>query len=208
MPTLVEEGSSFASVEFVRPNDQVIEAIAVDVTRSCDRMAEPVAYLTRFAYPEGVTRQSGGRAEVEEGLAFVGLYALLQPLGVRSVFFLLGAPLIWAPVHAVLWSWIGAVVASVIAFGFARFVARDWAQGRAPERVRKLDDRLEQDGFRVVTLLRLVFYTTPALQFALGISRVRFRPFLLGTIVGVLPFTLLMTLFGAQLSTFFWSLLS
>ena len=142
------------------------------------------------------------------GLAFVGLYALLQPLGVRSVFFLLGAPLIWAPVHAVLWSWIGAVVASVIAFGFARFVARDWAQGRAPERVRKLDDRLEQDGFRVVTLLRLVFYTTPALQFALGISRVRFRPFLLGTIVGVLPFTLLMTLFGAQLSTFFWSLLS
>ena len=101
-----------------------------------------------------------------------------------------------------------AVVASVIAFGFARFVARDWAQGRAPERVRKLDDRLEQDGFRVVTLLRLVFYTTPALQFVLGISRVRFRPFLLGTIVGVLPFTLLMTLFGAQLSTFFWRLLS
>ena len=28
------------------------------------------------------------------------------------------------------------------------------------------------------------------------------------TIVGVLPFTLLMTLFGAQLSAFFWRLLS
>lgn len=142
------------------------------------------------------------------GLVFVGLYALLQPLGVRSVFFLLGAPLIWAPGHAVLLSWIGAVIASVIAFGFARFVARDWAQGRAPARLRRLDERLAQDGFRVVTLLRLVFYTTPALQFALGISRVRFRPFLLGTIVGVLPFTLLMTLFGAQLSAFFWRLLS
>ncbi len=142
------------------------------------------------------------------GLFFVALYALLQPLGVRSVFFLLGAPLIWGPVHAVLLSWIGAVLASVVAFGFARFVARDWAQGRAPARIRRLDDRLAQDGFRVVTLLRLVFYTTPALQFALGISRVRFRPFLLGTIVGVLPFTLLMTLFGTQLSAFFWRFLS
>ena len=129
-------------------------------------------------------------------VAFVAVYALLQPLGVRSVFFLLSAPLIWSPVEA------------VTAFGFARFIARDWAQGRASARIRQLDDRLAQDGFRVVTLLRLVFYTTPALQFALGVSRVRFRPFFFGTIVGVLPFTLLMTLFGTQVSAFFWSFLS
>ncbi|MDB4278578.1 VTT domain-containing protein [Deltaproteobacteria bacterium] len=149
-----------------------------------------------------------GGAGAWGAVAFVAVYALLQPLGVRSVFFLLSAPLIWSPVEAVLLSWIGAVVASVIAFGFARFVARDWAQARAPTRIRKLDDRLAQDGFRVVTLLRLVFYTTPALQFALGVSRVRFRAFLSGTIVGVLPFTLLMTLFGTQASAFFWGLLS
>ena len=141
-------------------------------------------------------------------VVFVAVYGLLQPLGVRSVFFLLSAPLIWSPVDAILVSWIGAVLASVIAFGFARFVARDWAQGRAPVRVRKLDDRLVEHGFRTVTLLRLLFYTTPALQFALGVSRVRFRPFLCGTIVGVLPFTLLMTLFGSQLSVFFWRFLS
>lgn len=141
-------------------------------------------------------------------VVFVAVYGLLQPLGVRSVFFLLSAPLIWPPVHAVVLSWFGAVVASVIAFGFARLVAREWAQSHASERVRKLDDRLAEDGFRVVTLLRLVFYTTPALQFALGVSRVRFRPFLFGTIVGVFPFTLLMTFFGAQLSSFFWRLLS
>jgi uncharacterized membrane protein YdjX (TVP38/TMEM64 family) len=149
-------------------------------------------------------RGAGGWA----GVVFVAAYGLLQPLGVRSVFFLLCAPLIWSPFNAVLLSWIGAVVASVIAFGFARFVARDWAQDRAPERIRKFDDKLAEDGFRAVTLLRLLFYTTPALQFALGVSRVRFRAFLFGTIVGVLPFTLLMTLFGAQLSAFFWRLLS
>ena len=118
------------------------------------------------------------------------------------------APLIWSPAHALLLSWIGAVVASAVAFGFARFVARDWAQDHAPARIRKLDEKLAQDGFRTVALLRLIFYTTPALQFALGVSRVRFRPFLLGTVVGVLPFTLLMTVFGAEVSAFFWRALS
>lgn len=141
-------------------------------------------------------------------VAFVLGHALLQPLGVRSLFFVLSAPLIWSPAEAVLLSWIGAVVASVLAFGFARFVAQEWAQRRAPARIRKLDDKLAQHGFRTVTFLRLVFFTTPALQLALGVSRVRFGPFLFGTILGVLPLTLLMTLFGAQLSEVFWSLFS
>lgn len=137
------------------------------------------------------------------GLAFVVAHACLQPLGVRSVFFVLSAPLIWSPAHAIILSWIGAFVASVLAFGFARYVARDWAQARATGRVSKLDDRLAQDGFRTVAFLRLLFYTTPALQVALGVSRVRFAPFALGTGIGIVPFTVLMTLFGAQITALF-----
>jgi uncharacterized membrane protein YdjX (TVP38/TMEM64 family) len=153
---------------------------------------------------QGLAREAGAWG----GLAFVATYAFLQPLGVRSLFFLLSAPLIWSFPSAVLLSWTGAIVASVIAFGFARFVARDWAQSRAPTGMRRIDERLAEDGVRTVTLLRLVFYTTPALQLALGVSCVRFGPFLLGTMIGVLPFTLLMTLVGAELSSFFGGLLS
>lgn len=138
------------------------------------------------------------------GVAFVAAYAILQPLGVRSIFFLLSAPLIWSPAEAVLLSWLGAVVASALAFGFARFIARDWAQAHASERIRKLDERLASDGFRTVTLLRLAFYATPALQLALGVSRVRVGAFLWGTALGVVPFTVFMTLFGTELSALFW----
>ena len=93
----------------------------------------------------------------------------------------------------------------MLAFGFARFIARDWAQAHASGRIRKLDERLANDGFRTVTLLRLVFYTMPALQLALGVSSVRVRPFVWGTALGVVPFTALMTFFGTGLSAFFWS---
>ena len=138
------------------------------------------------------------------GVLFVAAYACLQPLGVRSIFFLLGAPLVWSPAHAALLSWAGAVIASALAFGFARFVGKDWAQRRIPVRLRNLDERLGRDGFRTVLLLRLVFFTTPVLQLALGVSRVRPAPFLWGTILGVLPFTLLMTFIGGEMSELFW----
>ena len=48
-------------------------------------------------------------AGVWGGAAFVLSYAILQPLGVRSVFFLMTAPLIWSPATAFFLSWIGAI---------------------------------------------------------------------------------------------------
>ena len=134
------------------------------------------------------------------GVLFISAYCVLQPLGVRSLFFLLTAPMVWEPATAFALSWAGTVAASVAAFAFARFVARGWVQRRLPPGIRRLDDRLASRGLRTVLLLRLFFYTTPTLQFALGVSRVRLGPFLTGTILGVIPFTVLMTCLGAQIN--------
>jgi uncharacterized membrane protein YdjX (TVP38/TMEM64 family) len=132
------------------------------------------------------------------GVLFVAAYSFLQPLGVRSIFFLLSAPLVWEPMTAFVLSMTGTVAACVLAFGFARFVGRDWVQRRLPRGIRRLDDRLVTHGFRTVLLLRLVFYTAPTLQYGLGVSRVAPGPFLTGTILGVAPFTALATLIGAE----------
>lgn len=134
------------------------------------------------------------------GVLFVVAYCCLQPLGVRSIFFLLSAPMVWDPTMAFLLSWAGAMGASIVAFGFARFVARDWVQQRLPRGVRRLDDRLVTDGGRTVLLLRLIFYITPAVQYGLGVSRVAVGPFLIGTALGVVPLTGLATLLGAQVN--------
>ena len=132
------------------------------------------------------------------GLLFVASYSFLQPLGVRSILFLLGAPLVWEPMTAFVLSMAGTISACVLAFGFARFIAHDWVQQRLPPGIRRLDDRLVSHGFRTVLLLRLIFYTAPTLQYGLGVSRVRAWPFLAGTVLGVLPFTALATVAGVQ----------
>ena len=128
------------------------------------------------------------------GVIFIVAYSFLQPFGVNGLVFLLSAPLIWSPAEAFLLNWAGTVGCGIFSFSGARFVARDWVQQRLPKRVRRFDDRLDTRGFRTVFLLRLVFYTAPTVQWALGVSRVSLTPFLAGTVLGVAPFTLLTTL--------------
>jgi uncharacterized membrane protein YdjX (TVP38/TMEM64 family) len=134
------------------------------------------------------------------GVLFIAAYSCLQPFGVNGLVFLLSAPLIWSPTDAFLLNWAGTVGTGIFSFSGARFVARDWVQQRLPKRVRRFDDRLRTRGFRTVFLLRLVFYTTPTVQWALGVSRVSFAPFLIGTVLGVAPFTLMTTLIGVRVA--------
>lgn len=135
------------------------------------------------------------------GALFVVSYSILQPLGVNGLVFLLSAPLIWSPGEAFLLNWVGTVGSGLFSFFGARFVARDWVQQRLPERIRRFDDRLSTRGFRTVVVLRLILYTAPSLQWALGVSRVSFLPFLAGTVAGVAPFTLLFTLLGTRVAS-------
>jgi uncharacterized membrane protein YdjX (TVP38/TMEM64 family) len=134
------------------------------------------------------------------GLLFVASYSCLQPFGLNGLVFLLSAPLIWSPTEAFLLNWAGTVGTGLFSYAGARFLVRDWLQERLPPRVRRFDDRLRTRGFRTVLLLRLVFYTTPSVQWALGVSRVRFFPFLVASIVGVAPFTLGTTLVGVRVA--------
>ena len=134
------------------------------------------------------------------GLLFIASYSCLQPFGVNGLVFLLSAPLIWNPTEAFLLNWAGTVGTGLFSYAGARFFVRDWLQKRLPARVRRFDERLRTHGFRTVFLLRLVFYTTPSVQWALGVSQVRFAPFLVASVLGVAPFTLGTTLVGIRVA--------
>ena len=134
------------------------------------------------------------------GVLFVVSYSVLQPFGINGLVWLLSAPLIWDPTEAFFLNWAGTVGTGLFSFAGARFFVRDWLQARLPARVRRFDERLQSHGFRTVFLLRLVFYTTPSVQWALGVSRVEFGPFLAASILGVAPFTLGTTLVGVRVA--------
>jgi len=126
-------------------------------------------------------------------IIFVLIYAVLQALFVSSHVFIVAANAIWIPGHAIFYSWLGAMGSGLISFIFARYVARDWIQKKLPDKIKQYDSKLEESGFLTVLILRIFFFTSPPLQLGLGVSRVKFLPFIAGTALGNLPAILLST---------------
>ncbi len=131
-------------------------------------------------------------------VAFVVAYTVLQPFGVPGTVFVVAAPLSWPWQTAFVLSMIGTMLASVVGFSFARFVARDWVSARIPARLRKYDAALERSAFRTVALLRLIFWVPQALHAFLGVSKVTFWAHVWGSFFGCLPPLLVVSYLSGQ----------
>ncbi len=105
------------------------------------------------------------------------------------VFVALGG-LLFGRLYGFLYGWVGVVLGASGTFLVARYFLRDAVQrsldARFP-RLRALDERLAQNGFRTMLVLRMLLFAAPPLNWAVGASRVRFAHYLAGTALGILP---------------------
>ena len=132
-------------------------------------------------------------------LIFIGFMWMTQPLGVPGMVYMAPAGIIWSAPLAISLSWLGNMGASLIAFVFARWVARDWAQERIPSRMERFHDRLHPEAIRPVILLRLVFGQLPPADWLLGVTRVSTRTFLFGTAIGIVPGIVVIVIAGGTI---------
>jgi uncharacterized membrane protein YdjX (TVP38/TMEM64 family) len=132
-------------------------------------------------------------------LAFVLAYTVLQPFGVPGTIFIVAAPLIWPWPTAFALSMVGTMLASVVGFSFARFVARDWISPRIPARLRKYDEALQRNAFRTVFLLRLIFWMPQVLHSFLGVSKVPFWTHFWGSLFGYVPPLFAVSYLGSEI---------
>ena len=136
-------------------------------------------------------------------VVIVVLFTLLEPFGTPGFVFLLAAATLWPFWLALTVNLLGAVGAGMFGFTFARYLGRDWVEARMPERLRRWDDRLSENGLPLVILFRIVFFLNPASHWALGLSRVPASTALLGTVIGYAPVVVLWTYFGAEILGWF-----
>ncbi|MEM8932178.1 MAG: TVP38/TMEM64 family protein [Acidobacteriota bacterium] len=98
---------------------------------------------------------------------------------------------------------VGATIGSSIAFLIARYVARGAIERRLDgnTRFQVIDQAIGGDGARLVFLLRLVpFFPFIWLNYGLGLTRVRFRDYVLGAF-GMLPGTMLYVYYGKAIGS-------
>ena len=117
-------------------------------------------------------------------VAFVLIYAVAVLLWLPGSWLTLTAGVLFDLAPATLYVFLGSTVGSILAFLAARYVARDFVTRRLANspRLSRLDRALEGQGLKVVALLRLspLFPFTP-LNFLLGLTRVRFRDYLIAS---------------------------
>lgn len=130
---------------------------------------------------------------------YVAVHALLTLLPVpKNALAVLGGAIFGAPLGVAL-SWTAALVSGVAAFGLGRALGRDAVVRLGGERTARVDAALGDHGLTAVVVARL----TPVVPFALvnyvaGASRVRWRDFVAGSAVGVLPGTIAYAVLGAS----------
>ncbi|NUP04498.1 MAG: TVP38/TMEM64 family protein [Polyangiaceae bacterium] len=120
-------------------------------------------------------------------LLFVLVFSFISPFGLPGLALVIGATYVWPRPIAYGLSLAGAMGASAVGFGFARFIGRDWVSARLPERIRRYDVWIEKRGWLATAGLRAIFLMHPLLHALFGISRMKFAPYMLGCAIGYIP---------------------
>jgi phospholipase D1/2 len=210
-------GSLIAALEALNGGPRWLEPLVIDQTPLPPEVEAGVAF-TDTDEPitmESLERRLTGESQlVTQALQAAEAYRLswLGASGVLLTYAL--ASLLFVPVNLMIaatgaafgpllgfgYAVAGSLVAAAAGFGVGRAVGRDLVRRFAGRRVNAVSRRLDRHGLWAMTLLRLV----PIAPFSLvnlvaGASEIRFRDFLLGSLIGMSPGIALMTLFGDRL---------
>lgn len=125
-------------------------------------------------------------------LVYIGLYL------VSTVFFLPGTPVtvlagfVFGPLWGVLYASIASIISVSAAFLIARYVARDLVESWVKDNAQfgKIDAQVEEQGWRIVMLTRLVPIFPFNLQnYAYGLTSIRFTTYVIVSAIFMLPGT-------------------
>jgi uncharacterized membrane protein YdjX (TVP38/TMEM64 family) len=128
-------------------------------------------------------------------LLFIAIYTLGVCLFVPGTLLTgLGAA-IFGPYWGFVYVWFGAMIGAGAAFVIGRTLGREFASGLIGNKLKKYDDAIERNGFATVLYLRLVYFPFTPMNFGMGLTKVRFRDYLMGTGLGIIVGTFIFTFF-------------
>ena len=135
-----------------------------------------------------------------------GLVAVLLAFLLSSLLFvpvtivIAGTGALFGPLLGPVYALAGSLLAAAAAFAVGRLLGRDWVRQLASRRVMALNRRLTRHGLVAMAVLRL-FPVAPftVVNLIAGASELRARDYMLGSLIGMSPGIVLMTLFGDRL---------
>lgn len=135
-------------------------------------------------------------------LVFLILYSIKSfiifiPAGI----FMLAAGLSFGTFLGALILIVGTLLSSTVGFVFARYFGKDYVQKKLQNtKFSNLGGRIAQKGFLIILLLRLVpILPYDAINYICGLSKIRYRDFILATLIGTVPACFLYAYLGENI---------
>ena len=119
---------------------------------------------------------------------YIAVFVAGVCLFVPGTFLIAVGAAIFGPYLGFVYAWVGALLGAIVAFLVGRYLGRDFAASLVGDKLKRYDDGIEHNGFATVLYLRLICFPYSPLNFGMGLTKVRFRDYFLGTAFGIAIF--------------------
>ncbi|MGA7800032.1 MAG: VTT domain-containing protein [Gammaproteobacteria bacterium] len=131
------------------------------------------------------------------GVLALGAYVIGTLLAIPVTLLIVTTALVYGPLLGFVYSLLGSMLGAATTYGVGRLLGRDAVRRLAGTRLNELSRRLGHRGMLTVITLRIV----PVAPFTVvnmvaGVSHIGFRDFFVGSLIGIMPGILAMTLFA------------
>jgi uncharacterized membrane protein YdjX (TVP38/TMEM64 family)/rhodanese-related sulfurtransferase len=154
-----------------------------------------ISYRDRFDVQ--LLEQWINQAGIWAPVIFILIYIAATVLFLPGTVLTFAGGIIFGPVLGVIYNLSGATIGAAIAFLIARYLASDWISQRTGGKLKQLIDGVEAEGWRFVAFVRLVpLFPFNLLNYALGLTKIRFIEYFIATFIFMLPGAVAYTYIG------------
>ena len=128
------------------------------------------------------------QAGVWAPIVFMLAYAVSTVLFIPAVPITLAGGALFGPLWGTVYNMVGATVGAILAFAVSKYLASQWVRRLMGGRLKTLYDGVEAEGWEFVAFTRLVpIFPFNALNYALGLTPIKFAHYAIATFVFMLP---------------------
>ena len=173
-----------------------------------------ITYVMLLTPTGALFRTAEGRSALVRGLdALVQsagplgpvVFVLIYTIGILflpATPFTIAGAVIFGKFPGMLYNLVADSLGASISFYLGRYFLHGVARGFLETRMPWLDRKAAEEGFSVIFYLRIFWFPFIVLNYGAGATRIRFRDYFLGTVLGVLPSVFISTYFvGAMKET-------
>ncbi|MDV3000920.1 MAG: TVP38/TMEM64 family inner membrane protein YdjZ [Chroococcopsis gigantea SAG 12.99] len=136
-------------------------------------------------------------------IIYVGLYTIGTLLILPSTPLNLAGGALFGVWWGTFWTTLAAIIAALVAFAFTRTIGREYVARKFAGKWEAIDAEMKQGGLFYMFAIRLLPIIPYGLvNFAAGLTSIRFRDYLIGTSLGTIPGILPFVMIGAGLKSF------